>query len=201
KTPDLKTHHSYIEELSQLDSSVSIYFTLPERVGVLAEALGIFQKYKVSLDHIESRPSREDSKCYDFYVSSSNNGDELKEAVKALKEKTTSLQILSRQAEHGNKAEIPWFPHKICDLDKFANMILSYGSELDADHPGFTDPVYRARRKEFADIAYNYRHGQPIPNIKYTDIEIKTWRTIFQELTNLYPTHACKQFRHIFPLL
>lgn len=22
---------------------------------------------------------------------------------------------------------------------------------------GFTDPVYRARRKEFADIAYNYR--------------------------------------------
>uniref|UniRef100_A0AAU7P3Q9 phenylalanine 4-monooxygenase n=1 Tax=Callistoctopus minor TaxID=515824 RepID=A0AAU7P3Q9_CALMC len=201
KNPELKTHHSYIEELSDLDPSVSIYFTLPEKVGALAEALGIFLEHKVSLDHIESRPSREDTKGYDFYVSCSNNGDELKEAIKALRQKSTSLQILTRQAEYGNKTEIPWFPRKICDLDKFANMILSYGSELDADHPGFTDPVYRTRRKEFADIAYNYRHGQPIPRIKYTDVEIETWRTIFKELTNLYPTHACIQFRHIFPLL
>jgi Biopterin-dependent aromatic amino acid hydroxylase len=73
---------------------------------------------------------------------------------------------------------VPWFPgriqvigslqlpiHLLCsqrlcvgqDLDRFANQILSYGSELDSDHPGFTDPVYRARRKEFADIAFHYK--------------------------------------------
>ena len=40
---------------------------------------------------------------------------------------------------------------------RFANQILTYGSELDSDHPGFTDPVYRARRKECADIAFNYK--------------------------------------------
>lgn len=51
----------------------------------------------------------------------------------------------------------PWFPRKIRDLDKFANQILSYGSELDSDHPGFTDPVYRKRRSQLADIAYFYR--------------------------------------------
>ena len=58
---------------------------------------------------------------------------------------------------HMLEGTIPWFPGRIQDLDRFANQILSYGSELDSDHPGFTDPVYRARRKEFADIAFHYK--------------------------------------------
>lgn len=30
---------------------------------------------------------------------------------------------------------MPWFPRTIQELDRFANQILSYGAELDADHP------------------------------------------------------------------
>jgi len=52
---------------------------------------------------------------------------------------------------------VPWFPLRIRDLDKYANQILSHGAELNADHPGFTDPVYRMRRKYLADTALNYR--------------------------------------------
>uniref|UniRef100_A0A6Q2XAB3 phenylalanine 4-monooxygenase n=1 Tax=Esox lucius TaxID=8010 RepID=A0A6Q2XAB3_ESOLU len=96
---------------------------------------------------------------------------------------------------------VPWFPNHIQDLDRFANQILSYGSELDADHPGFTDPVYRARRKEFADIAYSYRHGQVIPKVEYTAEEKATWSTVFRELKTLYPTHACREHNRVFPLL
>ncbi|XP_045443541.1 phenylalanine-4-hydroxylase isoform X1 [Pipistrellus kuhlii] len=96
---------------------------------------------------------------------------------------------------------VPWFPRTIQDLDRFANQILSYGAELDADHPGFKDPVYRARRKYFADIAYNYRHGQPIPRVEYTEEEKKTWGTVFKTLKSLYKTHACYEHNHIFPLL
>lgn len=69
-------------------------------------------------------------------------------------------------------AAVPWFPRRIRELDRFANQILSYGAELDSDHPGFRDPVYRQRRKYFADIAYHYKHGEPLPHVDYTEEEV-----------------------------
>jgi len=67
------------------------------------------------------------------------------------------LILNSFRNHRDNMNTVPWFPRRMRDLDKFANQILSYGAELDSDHPGFTDPVYRKRRKYFADIAYHYK--------------------------------------------
>lgn len=61
--------------------------------------------------------------------------------------------------------------------------------------------MYRARRKQFADIAAAYRHGQKIPRVEYTPEEVATWRCIYNELVSLYPSHACREFNYIFPLL
>ncbi|KAJ0056832.1 hypothetical protein NL108_000618, partial [Boleophthalmus pectinirostris] len=154
----------------------------------------------INLMHIESRPSRMNKEQYEFFISvDPSSSQALDEAIDSLRTQISGqVHELSRNKK---KDTVPWFPNDIQDLDRFANQILSYGSELDADHPGFTDPVYRARRKEFADIAYNYRHGQPIPRVDYTEEEKATWGTVFKELKSLYPTHACREHNRVFPLL
>ena len=149
--------------------------------------------------HIESRSSTR-LPGYEFMVELDQQKGEVAGALEEIKNASRYCQIITSFYKD-NKDTVPWFPSKIQDLDRFANQILSYGSELDSDHPGFTDPVYRARRKEFADIAFNYKHGQPIPDPGYTAQEKKVWKEVYTNLTRLYKTHACYEHNHVFPLL
>jgi phenylalanine-4-hydroxylase len=193
---------AYRKESVDHRSHTSLVFSIKEEIGALAKALLIFEKYRVNLLHIESRPSKQNTGDYDFFVDCVHVTG-LTDVITELKNISKSLTVLSRNIDPSLPSAdvVPWFPRNIRELDRFANQILSYGAELDSDHPGFIDPVYRARRKEFADIAFSYKYGQPIPNPTYTADEIKTWSTIYRELVKLYPTHACKEFNHIFPLL
>ncbi|XP_033740977.1 phenylalanine-4-hydroxylase-like [Pecten maximus] len=196
---NLKTSHESIEEKTDTNAA-SLVFSTGEEIGALAGCLAVFKKHKVNLSHIESRHSEKDKDSYDFLVNcDSHQQAPFNAMVDELRVHTTTLKILTQDVE--GLGSVPWFPRKISELDRFPTQILSYGSELDSDHPGFTDSVYRARRKEFADIAFHYKHGDTIPRVTYTQEEIKTWTTIYDKLTALYPTHACREFNHIFPLL
>ncbi|XP_032893830.1 phenylalanine-4-hydroxylase [Amblyraja radiata] len=190
----------YIEEQSKKGNVISVIFSLKEEVGALAKALRLFEEKGVNLTHIESRPSHLKCGEYEFFIDlDCKSISSLEEILHSLRQEISGgVHELSRDKI---KDTVPWFPRTIQDLDRFANQILSYGSELDADHPGFTDPVYRARRKEFADIAFNYRHGDDIPKVEYTEEEKNTWSVVFQELKSLYPTHACHEHNSVFPLL
>jgi phenylalanine-4-hydroxylase len=66
--------------------------------------------------------------------------------------------------------------------------------QLEADHPGFNDPEYRRRRDEIAQLAADHRPGQPLPRVVYSAAETATWRSVFSELTKLFPTHACREY-------
>merc|ERR1712137_167482 len=176
---------------------VRIIFSVSETVGVLNRVLQLFSDAGLGLSHIESRPSKRE-KDVDFFLDVNCTPDDLQQLLPRLKENTKFIHVLD---ERGGETSTHWFPRKMVDLDRFADRILSYGSELDSDHPGFHDEVYRSRRKIFADIAYNYRTGQQIPTIDYTEQENNTWKEVYTQLQGLFPTHACREFNRIFPLL
>ena len=50
-------------------------------------------------------------------------------------------------------------------------------------------------------ISFSLSSGDEIPRVNYTKDEISTWRTIYTNLKNLFPTHACKEFNRVLPLL
>lgn len=177
----------------------TLIFSLKEEKGALRMALTPCETLGVNLTHIESRPSiTKPGEEYDFYVDCQCDRATLAKLVKELERFAVKVSVKTASPEED---EVPWFPHSIQELDRFSDRILGFGSELSSDHPGATDEVYLKRRKYFADLAMNYKHGQPIPPVEYTEEEVKTWGTIFRELTKLYPTHACKEHNHVFPLL
>lgn len=200
--PYLKEGGSYImEEHESFEAKTTclIFSLVAQGSGALSKALKILRQNEVDLVYIESRSS-ERRPGYEFMIECDSKTGKLGKAIQELRDISSYLSVITRDYKD-NSAAVPWFPRRIRELDRFANQILSYGSELDSDHPGFKDPVYRDRRKYFADIAYNYRHGQPLPRVEYTEEEIKTWGEVFHSLTKLYPTHACREFNHVFPLL
>merc|ERR1712228_887720 len=97
--------------------------------------------------------------------------------------------------------KVAWFPRRKRELDVVATDVLDSGRDLEADHPGFHDEIYRARRNELADITESYKIGQEIPRVKYTDQEIQTWKTIYNKLMPLYEKCACDEHVHLMPIL
>jgi phenylalanine-4-hydroxylase len=66
--------------------------------------------------------------------------------------------------------------------------------ELDQDHPGFSDHVYRRRRNDIAALAYGYRSDGPLPSVDYHPVEHAVWRTVWDKLGSLHEARACRAY-------
>merc|ERR1712241_871846 len=153
-------------------AETSVVFALTEGVGALAEALKVFKNHQINLASIQSRSSKRSEDTYEFLVEIDNNSTKGDFQTAMNDLKDKTKYLQVIGRDYKDSPDtIPWFPRNIKDLDQFAN------------------------------IAYNYKHGQEIPRVEYTPEEIKTWATIYNKLKNLFPTHACSEFNHILPLL
>ncbi|CDQ64315.1 unnamed protein product [Oncorhynchus mykiss] len=143
----------------------------------------VFETFEAKLLHIESRPGRK----------SKNSGcDDLEFFMRCevhISVTDIFINSLKRVAEN-----VPWFPRKIRDLDKCNLLITKYDPDMDQDHPGFSDPEYRKRRCFIAELAANYKQGEPLPRVEYTPEEVATWKEVYRTLRTIYPDLACRQF-------
>nr|AVK72317.1 tryptophan hydroxylase [Isodiametra pulchra] len=199
------------EDANEKSHCAAVIVTETSGVDQLMDVMQVFKRNDIKINHIESRkPKNDDSKSSsisEFYVDLEGEPAALLIAINNLKSKVKEFTfgekspLVTEKPGVEELGDVPWFPRRIADLDKVSNRVLMYGDALDADHPGFKDPVYRERRKMYADIAYNYKQGERIPRIEYTEQEKETWRTIYRELNRLYPLYACREFLVNLPLL
>jgi phenylalanine-4-hydroxylase len=97
---------------------------------------------------------------------------------------TDSCGIRARVEDRGTEEE----------HEAMSDVTATVPAELPEDHPGFSDPEYRARRGAIADVGAHYHSGDPIPDVTYTPEEDEVWRLVSHELARKHQRYACRAY-------
>uniref|UniRef100_A0A8C5TWL1 Tyrosine 3-monooxygenase n=1 Tax=Malurus cyaneus samueli TaxID=2593467 RepID=A0A8C5TWL1_9PASS len=177
---------------------LNLFFMLKgAKTSPLSRVLKVFETFEAKIHHLETRLSRkprDGTAELEYFVRCEVHSSDLNTFISSIKRVAEDVRTTKEDKFH-------WFPRKICELDKCHHLVTKFDPDLDLDHPGFSDPVYRQRRKSIAEIAFHYKHGDPIPHVEYTAEETATWKEVYSTLKSLYPTHACKEYLEAFSLL
>lgn len=102
-TPENSTRFYVIGKKKQRFSTLSqantlLFVTIVNRVGILRDILDIFARFGISLNKLESRPSREKIWDYCFYIEVDHTPESktLKKALSELNKYCTSVRVLGR---------------------------------------------------------------------------------------------------------
>ncbi|XP_020024408.1 tyrosine 3-monooxygenase isoform X2 [Castor canadensis] len=165
--------------------------------SLLSRAVKVFETFEAKIHHLETRPAqrpREGGPHLEYFVRFEVPSGDLAALL-------SSVRRVSDDVRSAREDKVPWFPRKVSELDKCHHLVTKFDPDLDLDHPGFSDQVYRQRRKLIAEIAFQYKQGEPIPHVEYTVEEIATWKEVYTTLKGLYATHACREHLEAFRLL
>ncbi|KAJ8931620.1 hypothetical protein NQ314_015443, partial [Rhamnusium bicolor] len=178
----------------------ALILRLREGMNSLSRVLKTIDKYQGVVVHLETRPNQKENGQLDALVKIDMARANLLQLIKGLRQSGT-LEHITLIGEDNISAKNPWFPRHASELDNCNHLMTKFEPDLDMDHPGFSDKEYRERRKQIAEIAFAYKFGDPVPYIKYTETENKTWNAVFTTVLDLMPKHACVEYRRVFRVL
>uniref|UniRef100_A0A8C0NMD2 Tyrosine 3-monooxygenase n=1 Tax=Canis lupus familiaris TaxID=9615 RepID=A0A8C0NMD2_CANLF len=177
---------------------LNLLFTLRgAKTSSLSRAVKAFETFEAQIHHLETRPAqrpRAGGPHLEYFVRCEVPSADLPALL-------SSVRRVAEDVRGAGENKVLWFPRKVSELDKCHHLVTKFDPDLDLDHPGFLDQVYRQRRKLIAEIAFQYKHGDPIPRVEYTAEEIATWKEVYTTLKSLYVTHACREHLEAFQLL
>ena len=188
------------EEEANAVIKAALVVRLRDGMGSLGRILKAVETYRGAVIHLESRQSREQDIQYDVLIKTEIARSSLLQLCRSLRQ-SMSFGGITVLSENSVNIKAPWFPKHASELDDCNHLMTKYEPDLDMNHPGFADKEYRARRKMIAEVAFSYKHGDPIPIIDYTEIENQTWQSVFNVVKDLVPKHACREYRNIFEKL
>lgn len=180
--------------------SAALVVRLKEGISSLGRILKAIETFHGTVQHVESRQSRVEGVDHDVLIKLDMTRGNLLQLIRSLRQ-SGSFSSMNLMADNNLNVKAPWFPKHASELDNCNHLMTKYEPDLDMNHPGFADKVYRQRRKEIAEIAFAYKYGDPIPFIDYSDVEVKTWRSVFKTVQDLAPKHACAEYRAAFQKL
>uniref|UniRef100_A0ACB8G2R4 Uncharacterized protein n=1 Tax=Sphaerodactylus townsendi TaxID=933632 RepID=A0ACB8G2R4_9SAUR len=137
---------------------LNLLFTLKgAKTSLPSRALKVFETFEAKIHHLETRPSkklREGARVgamdLEYFVRCELRSCDLSTLISTLKRVSEDVRSTKEDKFH-------WFPRKISELDRCHHLVTKFDPDLDLDHPGFSDPVYRQRRKMIAEIAFHYK--------------------------------------------
>lgn len=129
---------------------------LREGMSSLGRILKAIEAYHGTIIHLESRPSRDEGAQYDVLVKVDMSRANLLQLIRSLRQ-TNSFGGVNLVTEDNISVKAPWFPKHASELDNCNHLMTKYEPELDMNHPGFSDKVYRERRRNIAEIAFAYK--------------------------------------------
>uniref|UniRef100_A0A3Q0KC16 Tyrosine 3-monooxygenase n=1 Tax=Schistosoma mansoni TaxID=6183 RepID=A0A3Q0KC16_SCHMA len=171
-------------------------------IQTLHEILKYIIDKKLNLVHFETRPT---------LTLSNANRDVQYSCLITLEANEINMSLLYEELRGNsfisginllnNQESEDWYPKHISDLDKCQHLLRKFQPELQTDHPGFHDKVYRERREAIAKIAFQYKYGDRIPEVEYTKEEIETWGLVFTKMKAVHASRACREYIDGFQLL
>nr|XP_046213768.1 tyrosine 3-monooxygenase isoform X2 [Oncorhynchus gorbuscha] len=160
---------------------LNLFFTLrSSKTPALSRSLKVFETFEAKIHHLETRPCRKprDSlEGLEYFVRCEVHLSDVSTLI-------SSIKRIAEDVKTTKEVKFHWFPKKISELDRCHHLITKFDPDLDQEHPGFTDSVYRQRRKMIGDIAFRYKQ-----------------REVYSTLRDLYTTHACSEHLDAFRLL